>query len=143
MDDKYMEDYVNRLCGEGSDKPSGVSRDELDEYVKKLRKRPMPDLSRDQALHLIKDKPEIQLNTSEPLHLESTLRENLQRLRKKCGWSYEELAEQVHLDKKVVIGHLKHGKGMQPETLKTYAAAFSEWRDYRISPEDLDPDLDR
>jgi hypothetical protein len=38
--------------------------------------------------------------------------------KKECHWSYEELATQVDLDKKLVIGHVKHGKGMQPETLK-------------------------
>jgi hypothetical protein len=66
------------------------------------------------------------------------VRENLQKLRHECGWSYEELAKQVDLDKKLVIGHLKHGKGLHPETLKKYARAFSDWLERPISPDELD-----
>lgn len=121
--------------------------DELDTYIKELRKRPMErdpkrpsaaPLSGQEKIQLIKDKPGLIVETGAALNLERTRADNLQRLRKDCGWSYEDLALQVDLDKKLVIGHLKHGKGLQPETLGKYARAFSDWLNRKILPADLE-----
>jgi hypothetical protein len=112
---------------------------ELKAYITKLRKRRMPELSREEAAVLIVEGGNITLDTNHPEELwKSSVRENLQKLRRECGWSYEELAKQVDLDKKLVIGHLKHGKGLHPETLKKYARAFSDWLERPISPDKLD-----
>ena len=50
---------------------------------------------------------------------------NIDRLRKDCGWSYNKLAERTGLDKKLILGHVNGGKGIQPRTLKIYAVAFT------------------
>lgn len=112
---------------------------ELDVYIKKLRKRPMNELSRAEAALLIAEGGKIRLHTNRPSEelWKATIAENLQRFKKECHWSYEELATQVDLDKKLVIGHVKHGKGMHPETLKKYARAFSDCLGRPISTSEL------
>jgi hypothetical protein len=112
---------------------------ELDKYYKMLRKRSFRELSRAEAAFFISHGGQITLHTNRPSEelWKPSISENLQRLKKECHWSYEELAKQVDLDKKLVIGHVKHGKGMHPETLKRYARAFSDYLERPISASDL------
>ncbi len=49
----------------------------------------------------------------------------IDKLRMECGWSFDELAKQTGIDKKLAIGHA-HGKGIRPVNLKVYAQAFSK-----------------
>jgi len=51
---------------------------------------------------------------------------NINKLRKECGWSFDQLAAKTGLDKKLILGHVKHGKGFIPRTLRTYADAFTK-----------------
>jgi DNA-binding XRE family transcriptional regulator len=50
---------------------------------------------------------------------------NIDRLRKECGWSFDELAKKTGLDKKLTLGHVNEGKGAHPITVKTYAETFA------------------
>jgi ribosome-binding protein aMBF1 (putative translation factor) len=52
--------------------------------------------------------------------------QNINRLRKECGWSFEELSAKTGIDKKLILGHVNKGKGAFPETIKVYADAFSK-----------------
>lgn len=51
---------------------------------------------------------------------------NIDRLRKECGWSFNDVAEKTGLDKKLILGHVNLGKGTRPNTLKMYADAFGK-----------------
>jgi hypothetical protein len=51
---------------------------------------------------------------------------NIDKLRRECGWSFNELAERTGLDKKLILGHVKEGKGAHPNTLRIYADAFTK-----------------
>jgi hypothetical protein len=51
---------------------------------------------------------------------------NIDRLRKECGWSFNKLAERTGLEKKLILGHVNHGKGIWPATLRIYADAFTK-----------------
>jgi hypothetical protein len=53
------------------------------------------------------------------------LAQNIENLRRECGWSVSELSQKTGLDKKLVSGHLQ-GKGAHPRTIKTYADAFTK-----------------
>ncbi len=56
----------------------------------------------------------------------ATLGGNINRLRKECGWSFNELARRSGLEKKLILGHVNGGKGVHPNTLKTYADTFTK-----------------
>jgi hypothetical protein len=62
---------------------------------------------------------------------------NINRLRKECGWSFDQLAEATGLDKKLILGHVNDGRGAYPRTLKTYADAFTKGLKRPIKPDDL------
>lgn len=51
---------------------------------------------------------------------------NINRLRKECGWSFDDLAKATNIDKKLILGHVNKGKGAHPKTLETYASVFTE-----------------
>ena len=53
------------------------------------------------------------------------LAQNIDKLRRECGWSVSELSQKTGLDKKLVSGHVQ-GKGAHPRTIKTYADAFTK-----------------
>jgi transcriptional regulator with XRE-family HTH domain len=50
---------------------------------------------------------------------------NIDRLRKECGWSFDELANRTDIDKKGILNHVNKGTGARPSTLKRYAQAFT------------------
>ena len=54
------------------------------------------------------------------------LARNIDRFRKECGWSYEHLAKVIDVNKKTIIAHIKKGSRPRPDTLGTYAQAFSD-----------------
>jgi hypothetical protein len=62
---------------------------------------------------------------------------NIDRLRKECGWTFDELADQTKIDKTLILGHVNQGKGAYPGTLKKYADAFSKGMKRVISVAEL------
>jgi hypothetical protein len=50
---------------------------------------------------------------------------NIDRLRKECGWSFDDLARETGLDKTTTLAHVNAGRGARPGTLRLYADAFS------------------
>jgi hypothetical protein len=62
---------------------------------------------------------------------------NIDRFRKECGWSFDQLAAVTELDKKLILGHVNHGKRAHPSTLKAYADAFSEKMGRAVTVEEL------
>ena len=50
---------------------------------------------------------------------------NVDRLRKECGWSFDDLAKRTGIGKSLILGHVNDGKGMHPKTKMTYADAFT------------------
>jgi hypothetical protein len=67
----------------------------------------------------------------------TALARNLDRFRMECGLSFENLAHQTFLDKKLIIGHIKHGKGATLKTLSIYADTFTTLLKRKITPTDL------
>lgn len=63
---------------------------------------------------------------------------NIDRLRKECGWSFDALAEKTKLDKKLILGHVNKGKGTHPDTLKTYATAFTKGLNRHVTVAELE-----
>ena len=69
--------------------------------------------------------------------LATPLARNLNKLRLECGLSKEVLAEETCLEKKLILGHILHGKSAQPKTLKTYADTFTRLLKRPVTPDDL------
>jgi hypothetical protein len=63
---------------------------------------------------------------------------NIDRRRRECGWSFNELAKRTGLDKKLILGHVNDGNGTHPSTLKTYADAFSKGLNRPVTVADLE-----
>ena len=63
---------------------------------------------------------------------------NLDRLRKECGWSYDELADQTGIDKKLILQHVNRGSRPRPKTLRTYADAFTRALERTVTVEELE-----
>jgi hypothetical protein len=59
-------------------------------------------------------------------------------LRKECGWSFDELANQTKIDKTLILGHVNHGKGVHPRNLRNYADAFSSGLKRSVSVAELE-----
>jgi hypothetical protein len=51
---------------------------------------------------------------------------NLDRFRRECGWSFDDMAAATEIDKKLILGHVNKGKNAHPKTLATYARTFTE-----------------
>src|SRR5260370_24062192 len=64
------------------------------------------------------------------------LDQNIDGLRRECGWSIDELSNETGLDKKLILRHLQ-GKGAYPRTIKTDADAFTKKLGRTISVADL------
>jgi hypothetical protein len=67
----------------------------------------------------------------------TALARNLDLLRIECGFSLDKLASQTHLEKKLIIGHIKHGKRAWPKTLLIYAETFAAVLKRKITTTDL------
>jgi hypothetical protein len=69
--------------------------------------------------------------------LATPLARNLNRLRLECGLGNEALANETGLEKKLILGHIVHGKNAYPKTLKTYAETFTRLLKRSITAGDL------
>jgi hypothetical protein len=83
------------------------------------KRRSLPDRVPD-------DGSEGPLDGGDPAKARTALGRNIEKLRKECGWSLDDLAQATELDKKLILGHVKHGKGTHPKTLEIYARTFTE-----------------
>ncbi len=64
--------------------------------------------------------------------------QNIDRLRKECGWSLTKLAEETGIDKKSIISHVNKGTRPVPRLLREYAQAFSKALGRTIIAPDLE-----
>ena len=62
---------------------------------------------------------------TEPAQVQTALGRSINRLRKECGWTFDELANQTKMEKKLILGHVNNGKGAHPRNLRNYADAFA------------------
>jgi len=63
---------------------------------------------------------------------------NIDRLRKECGWSLDQLAKETGIDKKSILSHVNKGVRPIPRILKEYAQAFSKALERKIIAPDLE-----
>jgi ribosome-binding protein aMBF1 (putative translation factor) len=64
--------------------------------------------------------------TNAAADLKMRIGQNIEKLKKECGWSADKLADKTGIDKKSILSHM-HGKSKpNPKTLKEYAQAFSK-----------------
>ncbi len=63
---------------------------------------------------------------------------NIDCLRKECGWSYDNLAQETGIDKKSILSHVKKGVLPFPRIRKEYAQAFSKALKRTITALDLE-----
>ena len=70
--------------------------------------------------------------------IQTLLGRNVNRLRKECGWSFDELAKQAGVDKSLILRLVNDGKGAHPKTLKLYADAFARELNRSITVPDLE-----
>ena len=71
----------------------------------------------------------------------TTLGSNIDRLRKECGWTFDQLAAETQLAKTLILGHVNKGKRARPFTLKLYAEAFSRRLHHPITVANLETPL--
>jgi hypothetical protein len=68
----------------------------------------------------------------------TTIGQNIDSLRKECGWSYDKLAAETGIDKKLILSHVNKGAKPVPRILKEYAQAFSKALGRTITAPDLE-----
>lgn len=73
-----------------------------------------------------------------PIEIPPSVGRNIDRLRKECGWGFNELAESTGLEKKLILGHVNKGKGIRPKTPKKYADAFTEGLERKVTVAELE-----
>jgi DNA-binding XRE family transcriptional regulator len=56
----------------------------------------------------------------------SVLSTNLDRFRLECGYTFEDLADAMGVDKKTVIRNIRNGVIPRPDTLQCYAQTFTQ-----------------
>jgi hypothetical protein len=78
-----------------------------------------------------------QQRASAMLALHTPLARNLRKLCQESGWNHTTLARETHLEKKVILAHMLHGRKAQPKTLQIYAETFSTWLKRTIHVADL------
>jgi transcriptional regulator with XRE-family HTH domain len=64
--------------------------------------------------------------------------ENIDRVRKECGWSFDKLAEKTGIDKKSILSRVNKGTKPHPATLRIYAQAFTRELQRTITVFDLE-----
>jgi hypothetical protein len=52
--------------------------------------------------------------------------QNIDRLRKECGWSFDVLAEKTGMDKKLILSHVNRPTKPHPRNMRLYADAFAK-----------------
>jgi hypothetical protein len=65
-------------------------------------------------------------NLATGIEPKSPIGQNIDRLRKECGWSFDDLARKTGMDKKNILAHVHKGRNPRPSTMKEYAQAFSK-----------------
>ena len=73
-----------------------------------------------------------------PTAYKTALGRNIDRLRKECGWSFDELSVASTVDKKSILRHVNAGGGAYPRTVKAYADAFTERLGRTVTPAELE-----
>jgi ribosome-binding protein aMBF1 (putative translation factor) len=68
----------------------------------------------------------------------SPIGQNIDRLRKECGWSFEALARQTGMDKKQILSHVNKGTKPHPRIMREYAQAFTKELSRQITVADLE-----
>ncbi len=68
----------------------------------------------------------------------TTLGRNIDKWRRCCGWSYDQLAGATGIDKHAVWNHVNTDTRPRPSTVLLYAQAFSRQLDCQITVEDLE-----
>jgi hypothetical protein len=68
----------------------------------------------------------------------SPIGRNIDRLRKECGWSFDDLADKTGIDKKNILAHVNEGRKPRPRTMKEYAQAFSKEQQREITVAELE-----
>jgi hypothetical protein len=68
----------------------------------------------------------------------SPIGRNIDRLRKECGWSFDDLMGKTGIDKKNTLAHVNEGRNPRPSTMKEYAQAFSKALQRDITVADLE-----
>lgn len=69
---------------------------------------------------------------------EPAIGENIDKLRKECGWSFDEIAKETGIDKKLIWRHVNKGTRPTPRLLREYTQAFSRRLGRNITPLDLE-----
>ncbi len=64
--------------------------------------------------------------------------QNIDRLRKECGWSFDVLADKTGIDKKLTLSHVNKGTKPGPRIMKEYAQAFTKELGRQVSVADLE-----
>jgi hypothetical protein len=68
----------------------------------------------------------------------SAIGRNIDRFRKECGWSFDNLAQRTGIDKTSILDHVNKGTPARPATLKIYAEAFSKRLSRPVTVADLE-----
>lgn len=70
--------------------------------------------------------------------IKSLTGQNIDRLRKECGWSFDMLANKTGIDKKLILSHVNKSKKPHPRTMRDYAQAFAKALNRQITAADLE-----
>jgi len=79
-----------------------------------------------------------QEKATSPTHSPTRFGQNIDRLRKECGWSFDQLADEMGCEKKLILGHVNKGRGAHPKTKKTYAQAFTRALERTVTVQELE-----
>jgi hypothetical protein len=75
---------------------------------------------------------------SKSTNVATAIGRNIDRLRKECGWSFDKLAKETGIDKKLILSHVNKGAKPIPRILREYAQAFSKALERKIIAPDLE-----
>jgi hypothetical protein len=64
--------------------------------------------------------------------------QTIDKLRKECGWSFDDFAEETGIDRKLILSHVNKGAKPHPRTMKKYAEAFTKALNREIAVADLE-----
>lgn len=64
--------------------------------------------------------------------------QNIEKLRKESGWSYDQLSDATGIDKKAILAHAHGQSKPRPNTLREYAQAFSKQLSKTITANNLE-----
>jgi hypothetical protein len=116
--------------------PEVVAREKrLAEFEEKLHQTAMAVLesvrtrNTDKTGHGVKGKPANEA---------TAIGRNIDRLRKECGWSLDQLVKESGIDKKLILSHVNKGARPTPRILKEYAQTFSKALGRTITAPDLE-----